>query len=121
MQTAASRLREARERAGFRNVKEGAARVAVSYPTYAGHENGNRAYSVEDAVKYGKAFHVRPEWLLYGNLGPERITDSDAPQQPLPPVVKAIEDCLDGLTESEQRTIADVVKLQRGLFRPEES
>lgn len=118
MDTPHERLKQARIRAGYRTAKAGAERVNVPYGTYSGHENGNRAYSDEEAIHYGKIFKVRPEWLMFGNLGPEPITASPDPQPPLAPVVKAITDSLDGLSEQEQRMIADVVKRQRDLLRP---
>lgn len=121
MQTPGSRLRAARERAGYKTVTAGAERVATNYSTYAGHENGNRGFSRDEAVVYGKAFHVRPEWLMFGDLGVEPIATTDDPQPPLAPIVKAIEDYLDGLTEAEQRTIAGLVKRQRALLRPDET
>lgn len=120
MQTPSERLKEARLRAGYKTAKAGAERVAIPYPTYAGHENGSRAYEPDDASRYARAFNVRREWLLFGDLGPEPIVQSLDPQPPLAPIVKAITDSLDGLTEEEQRTIADVVKRQRALLRPEE-
>lgn len=121
MDTAHSRLKEARRQAGYRSAKAGAERLAQPYPTYAAHENGSRAYDRNDATRYAKAFGVRPEWLLFGELGAEPITQTQDPQSPLAPIVKAITDALDGLTEEEQRMIAIVVKRQRDLFRPEES
>lgn len=120
MQTPAERLREARIRAGYKTARAAAERVAVPYPTYAGHENGNRAYEPDDAARYGRAFNARPEWLLFGDLGPEPIVQTQDPQPPLAPVVKAIADSLDGLSEGEQRMIADVVRRQRALLRPAE-
>jgi hypothetical protein len=35
-------------------------------PTYSAHENGGRAFSVEDATIYAKRFAVSLEWLLTG-------------------------------------------------------
>jgi len=120
MQTPSERLREARARAGYRTAKAASERLATPYPTYASHENGSRSYEPSDAARYGRAFNVRPEWLLFGDLGPEPIVQSRDPQPPLAPVVKAISDHLDGLTEEEQRMIVDVVRRQRALLRPED-
>ncbi|MDT1061172.1 hypothetical protein RM190_04825 [Paracoccus sp. CPCC 101403] len=120
MQTPHSRLKEARLRAGYKTATAGATRAAVPYGTYSAHENGHRGFGPEEAAHYGKVFNVRREWLLYGDLGPEPIVETDDPQPPLPPVVKAITENLDGLNEAEQRTIADIVRRQRDLFRPED-
>lgn len=121
MNTPHDRLKQARKDAGYRTARDGAERLGVPYGTYAGHENGNRGIKPAEAESYAKAFKVRPEWILYGKVGPEPLTNSENPQPPLKPIVKAIEDSLDGLTEKEQRTIADYVARQRALFRPEES
>lgn len=121
MNTPHERLKQARIAAGYRTAKDGAERVGTPYGTYSGHENGNRGIKTAEAAVYARAFKVRPEWILYGKVGPEPLTGSDEPQPPLMPIVKAIEDSLDGLTEKEQRMIAEYVARQRALFRPEES
>lgn len=120
MNKPSDRLREARERAGYATAKAAAERLAVRPPTYYGHENGSRGIKPAEAERYAKAFKVRAEWILYGTLGPERLTTDDDPQQPLAPIVQAIEDSLVGLTEAEQRLIVDVVRRQRALLRPED-
>lgn len=114
-------MRDARLRAGYKTAKAAAERLAIPYPTYAGHENGSRGILPDEAAKYAKTFKVRPEWILFGEIGPEPLTSTSDPQPPLAPIVKAIEDYLDGLTEAEQRTIAESVRRHRALLRPEES
>lgn len=120
MDTPAERLKHARLKAGFRTAKSGAERLGVPYGTYAGHENGSRGILPEEAARYAKAFKSRPEWILYGSMGAEPIAGTEAPQPPLAPVVKSISDSLDGLTEAEQRMIAETVARHRALLRPDE-
>lgn len=66
MTSPAERLKAARTDAGFSTAVDGAARVGVSYFTYAQHENGTRAYGKDAAQKYGRAFKVPASWLLMG-------------------------------------------------------
>ncbi len=120
MDTPAKRLKDARAKAGFKTAKAGAERMALPYPTYAAHENGSRGILPEEAARYAKAFKTRPEWILYGEVGPEPIAGTEAPQPPLAPIVKSISDSLDGLTEAEQRMIAETVARHRALLRPDE-
>lgn len=60
------RLKIARRDAGYTKKSDAARALGVSYPTYAGHENGTRAYDWETAKKYAKKFNVSAEWLLDG-------------------------------------------------------
>ena len=121
MDTPGKRLKDARIKAGFKTARAGAERLALPYPTYAAHENGSRGILPEEAARYAKAFKTRPEWILYGEIGPEPLTGSGEPQRPLAPVVKSISDSLDGLTEAEQRMIAETVARHRALLRPDET
>jgi DNA-binding XRE family transcriptional regulator len=59
----AERLREARLRAGYTSAAAAARQFRWTKPTYAGHENGSRTFSWEDAQRYAKAFKVEPLWL----------------------------------------------------------
>lgn len=63
----AARLRQARKAVPFKTAKEAAASLAVEYPTYAGHENGNRAMSLEDAILYARRYRISLDWLLTGH------------------------------------------------------
>lgn len=63
---AAHRLKEARQAAGFASAAAAAERLGVPYATYSAHENGSRGFTAEAAMKYGRAFRVQPEWLLFG-------------------------------------------------------
>lgn len=62
----ASRLREARKKAKFASAAAAAASMGIKYSTYAGHENGNRAFENDAAQTYSRKFKVRLEWLLTG-------------------------------------------------------
>lgn len=62
----ASRLRKARENAGFGTVAEAARSLGVNYQTYAGHENGNSGFKSPAAQLYSRKFKVSLDWLLTG-------------------------------------------------------
>lgn len=66
MMTAADRLREARERAGFASASDAARALGVNYSTYAGHENGSRGLKSDQAELYARKFKVTLDWLLTG-------------------------------------------------------
>jgi transcriptional regulator with XRE-family HTH domain len=66
MDTAADRLKRAREAAGFTSAREAALAMDLSYDTYAQHESGIRGYPAKKAEIYARRFRVSPEWLLYG-------------------------------------------------------
>lgn len=62
--TNADRLRKARLAAGFKSAMRAAMTKGWPYSTYAGHENGTRAFSERDALIYGVAFGVSPDYLI---------------------------------------------------------
>lgn len=64
MSTKAERLREARKEAGFSSAAEAAQRFGWGEAAYRHHENGTRGFGADAAKKYGRAFRVRPAWLL---------------------------------------------------------
>ena len=66
MSDIASRLKAARERAGYESAKLAAEAMGVSPSTYIQHENGTRGYPRDRAERYARFFRVTPEWLLYG-------------------------------------------------------
>lgn len=66
MESFADRLRQARQDAGFDKAADAARALDVSYPTYAGHENGNRGVGPEALTKYARRFKVSVDWLLTG-------------------------------------------------------
>lgn len=73
MTTAAERLKEAREKAGYSSASAAAEAMGITISTYVQHENGARNYPSHRAVRYAKFFRVAPEWLLYGRGNGEPI------------------------------------------------
>ena len=69
--TPASRLRIAREKAGFRTAVEAAAAHKLNPNTLTSNENGNRPISRKMAPIYAEKFGVEAGWLLYGEEGSE--------------------------------------------------
>lgn len=64
MATKAERLKRARMDAGFESAQEAADAFGWNPPAYRHHENGTRGFGADAAKKYGRAFKVRPGWLL---------------------------------------------------------
>lgn len=60
----AARLRQAREKAGFESASAAAAKFGWGEAGYRHHENGTRGFGLDAAKKYGRAFKVKPGWLL---------------------------------------------------------
>lgn len=60
----AERLRAARERAGYSSATEAADNFGWKAAGYRHHENGTRSFGLDAAKKYGRAFKVKPGWLL---------------------------------------------------------
>lgn len=58
------RLREARQAAGFESASDAAREFGWQTSTYIHHENGTRAFPVEVAKRYARAFRVNAAWLL---------------------------------------------------------
>lgn len=58
------RLKLARERAGFSSASAAADNFGWGSAGYRHHENGTRAFGADAARKYGRAFKVKPGWLL---------------------------------------------------------
>lgn len=79
----AERLRQARQKAGFESATDAASRFGWTESAYRHHENGTRNYGLDAARKYGRAFKVKPGWLL----GLEHVNG-------LPPDEPATEDSL---------------------------
>lgn len=61
-----SRLKAAREAAGYKTATTAAEALGVSYSTYASHENGSRGVSRPALTQYAKRFKVTTDWLLSG-------------------------------------------------------
>ena len=66
METPSSRLRQAREKAGYETAQAAAEAMGIPVATYIQHENGTRGYPATKAEKYARFFRVTPEYLLYG-------------------------------------------------------
>lgn len=66
MKDSHDRLREARLAAGFSSIAEAARRKNLHKQNLADHEAGRRGIGAEHAQDYGRAFKVRPEWILFG-------------------------------------------------------
>ncbi len=62
--TAAERLKTSRQKAGFGSASDAARSFGWQEPAYRHHENGTRGFDADTARKYGRAFKVRPGWLL---------------------------------------------------------
>lgn len=60
------RLRKAREAAGYLTAAQAARRFGWKEAAYRHHENGTAGFKPAQAVAYGRAFGVTPEWLLFG-------------------------------------------------------
>lgn len=77
----AARLREAREKAGFVTAAAAIRRFRWVEATYRSHDNGTRGFNPDDARTYGKAFKVKPGWLLCMegvDAAPPSFTGTDA-------------------------------------------
>jgi len=71
----ADRLRQARQKAGFRSATAAAAALGAKPPTYTSHENGTRDFGDAEAARYARAFNVAVQWLVFGIDG----DDASAP------------------------------------------
>lgn len=67
MADASTRLREAREMAGFKTAADAARHFGWSTTTYFQHEGGRRGLRPRVASNYATAFGVTPEWLMFGS------------------------------------------------------
>lgn len=63
MESASSRLKWAREHAGYKTAREAVEAFGFTQSTYYGHENGDRTFSDETAKRYAQAFNVPWTWL----------------------------------------------------------
>ena len=64
MDQKAERLREARIKAGYDSATDAAEAFGWGVAGYRHHENGTRSYGPDKAKQYGRAFRVKPGWLL---------------------------------------------------------
>ena len=63
---AAARLKEARQKAGFRGAKTAADFFQWPVEKYKAHDDGRNGFGTADARKYAKAYGVSVEWLVLG-------------------------------------------------------
>lgn len=73
----ANRLKAAREKAGFESAADAARAFGWTESAYRHHENGTRGFGADAAKRYGRAFKVKPGWLL----GLDSV-DSGPPAEP---------------------------------------
>ncbi|MBL4838134.1 MAG: hypothetical protein JKY34_11210, partial [Kordiimonadaceae bacterium] len=60
------RLKQARIAAGYASGAEATRSFGWGYEAYKANESGKRKLTSDTAERYGKAYSVKPEWLLYG-------------------------------------------------------
>lgn len=60
----AARLRAARQKAGYETASAAAEAFGWKDAGYRHHENGTRGFGADAAKRYGRAFRVKPGWLL---------------------------------------------------------
>jgi transcriptional regulator with XRE-family HTH domain len=72
LDTPAQRLLFARKKHGkYRRPTDAAKAFGWTVPTYLGHENGDRNPSRAAAIRYGRAYGFRWEWILEGEGAPQ--------------------------------------------------
>lgn len=76
------RLKAARKKAGYESAADAARAFGWTESAYRHHENGTRDFGADAAKKYGRAFKVKPGWLLgLDNLDqsvpPNRLAESE--------------------------------------------
>jgi len=78
MNTPGERLRQARLLAGFKSATKAAAAAGMSESSYRAHENGQNAFTTEQAQHYAEVFGCDPVWLL---IGPYAEEEDDGPAE----------------------------------------
>lgn len=76
----AERLRAARKKAGFDSAEAAAEAFGWKAAGYRHHENETRGFGSDAAMKYGRAFKVKPAWLLGMESGPDVPADIREPK-----------------------------------------
>jgi len=99
----ADRLRQARVAAGYDSAAEAADALDMREPSYAAHENGGRAFSLQKAVEYAKFFDVNLVWLATG-AGPIKGP---------PPIAAEHHNLLDGLPAQAREQLTNLAALLR--------
>ena len=75
------RLQAARKAAGYETAVDAARSLGVSYPTYAGHENGSSGFRANTGAGYARKFGVSFEWLMRGTGNMFKKEDSPLVQE----------------------------------------
>ncbi|MEP2943999.1 MAG: hypothetical protein ABJL18_00990 [Hyphomicrobiales bacterium] len=104
----AARLSQARINAGYKSPKEASKSFKWNYHTIINNENGARGLTAESALKYGNAYNVPANWLLYGR-GPEAdklIDDADADYGEL----EFIQEKFSTLSRSQKDLVLSLIK-----------
>lgn len=63
-----SRLKQAREAAGYQNMHEFCHQHKLSIVTYPMHESGELPMKLSEAMHYCKLFKISLQWLLLGDI-----------------------------------------------------
>lgn len=66
MSEMSERLRQAREKAGYRSASAAADAIGIPASTYRAHENGQNGFDFREAQFYGRKFGADALWLLNG-------------------------------------------------------
>jgi SOS-response transcriptional repressor LexA len=69
MESAGTRLRDARVAAGYGSATDAARAMGIKPAAYRHHENETRGIDAEAAQRYGRFYRVSPAWLLWGQEG----------------------------------------------------
>lgn len=77
--TPAERLQAARIKAGYPSRADACRVFEWKYPTVANHENGYRGIGPDEARQYARAYHVTPEWLLFGRGAEPKASPAQRP------------------------------------------
>lgn len=106
------RLKQARKSAGYRSAQAAADALGIAYPTYAGHENGARAFDIDAARHYAQRFKVDLEWLLTGKGDPKekRVAASGTiDPEVLKIVIRHLATEYDGIINADPMMLADII------------
>ena len=95
--TPGDRLRQARLLAGFKSATKAAAAAGISESSYRAHENGQNAFTTEQAQHYAQIFGCDPVWLL---IGPYVEEDDDGPAETIAAVTLSSSAILAALVQS---------------------
>lgn len=95
--TPGERLKQARVLAGFKSAAKASLAAGVSESAYRAHENGQNAFTPEQAQHYGEIFGCDPVWLL---IGPYVEDDDDGAAETVAAVTLSSSAILAALVQS---------------------